>query len=125
MLYFVKTENGLFLSNSVLIDNVRLIKVFNIMFGSGYFSPILKDFLWNRYNSSTDYTKNDIVNFLEVIGSKYMVIGYNPLESYNVYGRQMILSSSFGTKVKTYLDIDLSKEINSMKDVQRQLKFIH
>ncbi len=125
MPYFVKTANGLFLSHSGPSDKVRLIEVFDKMIGDGYLSPILKDFLWNRYNSSTDYTKNDIVNFLEVIGSKYMVIGHNPLESYKVYGRQMILSSSFGTKVKTYLDIDLSKEINSMKDVQRQLKFIH
>jgi hypothetical protein len=34
------------------------------------------------------------------------------------------MSSSFATKVKTYLDIDLAMEIDDIKDVQKQLKFI-
>lgn len=124
MPYFVKTANGLFLSHSGPSDKVRVIEAFNKMLEGDYSSPILYDFLWNRYYRCTDFTKNDIINFLDVVGSKYMVVGHTPVESYKIYGRQMILSSSFKTKVKTYLDIDLSKKINSMKDVQRQLKFI-
>lgn len=64
MPYFVKTANGLFLSHSGPSDKVRLIEVFDKMIGDGYLSPILEDFLWNRDYSCTDYTKNDIVNFL-------------------------------------------------------------
>lgn len=123
MPYFLKTANGLFLSHSGPSNKVRSIEAFNKVLEGDYSSPILYDFLWNRYYYFSDYTKRDVEDFLEVIGSKYMVIGHTPVESYKLFGRQMILSSSFLTNVKTYLDIDLSKEINSMKDVQRQLRF--
>lgn len=124
MPYFVKTSNGLFLSHSGPSTKVKSIEAFNLIFESDYSSPILYDFLWNRYNSVNDYIKSDVDTFLEVIGSKYMVIGHTVVESYKLFGNQMILASSFYTKVKTYLDIDLSKELNSMKDLQKQLNFL-
>ena len=124
MPYFVKTANGLFLSHSGPSYKVKSIEAFNKIFESDYSSPILYDFLWNRYNNFTHYTKSDVDNFLEIIDAKHMVIGHNVVESYKLYGNQMILASSFYTKVKTYLDIDLSKELNSMKDLQKQLKFL-
>ena len=86
-------------------------------------TEIYKKFLWNRYNRVTDYTKGDVDRFLDVVGSKVMIVGHCPVESYKVFGKQIIMSSSFATKVKTYLDIDLSMEINDIKDVQKQLKF--
>ena len=124
MPYFVKTANGLFISHSGPSDKVRSIEAFNKIFEGDYSSPILYDFLWNRYSSITDYTKADVTRFLEIVGSKAMVVGHCPVESYHLYGNQIIMSSSFQTKVKTYLDIDLSMEINDVKDVQKELKFI-
>jgi serine/threonine-protein phosphatase PP1 catalytic subunit len=124
MPYFVRTANGLFISHSGPSDKVKSIEAFDRIFEDGYSSPILYDFLWNRYNKVTDYTKSDVNKFLEVVGSKAMVVGHCPVESYKLYGNQIIMSSSFQTKVKTYLDIDLSMEISDIKDVQKQLKFI-
>jgi serine/threonine-protein phosphatase PP1 catalytic subunit len=124
MPFFVRTVNGLFISHSGPSDKVRSIEAFNKMFVGDYSSPILYDFLWNRYNSVTDYTKEDINRFLDVVESKFMVVGHCPVESYKVYGNQIIMSSSFNTKVKTYLDVDLSMEFNDIKDLQKQLKFI-
>lgn len=124
MPYFVKTANGLFISHSGPSDKVRSIEAFNKIFEGDYSSPILYDFLWNRYNSVTDYTKEDVKRFLEIVGSKVMIVGHCPVESYRLYSNQIIMSSSFQTKVKAYLDIDLSMEINDVKDVQKQLKFI-
>ena len=124
MPFFVKTANGLFISHSGPSDKVRSIEGFNKIFEWDYSSPILYDFLWNRYNRVTDYTKADVNRFLEIVGSKAMVVGHCPVESYKVFGNQIIMSSSFATKVKTYLDIDLAMEINDIKDVQKQLKFI-
>lgn len=121
---FVKTANGLFISHSGPSDKVRTIEGFNRMFDWEYSSPVLYDFLWNRYNRVTDYTKADVDRFLEIIGCKVMVVGHCPVESYRIFGNQIIMSSSFATKVKTYLDIDLSMEIEDVKDVQKQLKFI-
>lgn len=124
MPYFVKTANGLFISHSGPSDKVKSIEGFDKIFEGDYSSPILYDFLWNRYNSITDYTKADVNKFLEIVGSKAMVVGHCPVESYKVFANQIIMSSSFQTKIKTYLDIDLSMEINDIKDVQKQLKFI-
>jgi serine/threonine-protein phosphatase PP1 catalytic subunit len=123
MPYFAKTANGLFISHSGPSAKVRDIEGFNHIFVWEYSSPILYDFLWNRFTKVSDYTREDVRRFLDIVGSKYMIVGHCPVESYEIFGDQMIVSSSFNTKVKTYLDIDLSSEINSMKDVQKQLKF--
>lgn len=124
MPYFVKTANGLFISHSGPSDKVKSIEGFNKIFKSDYSSPILYDFLWNRYYRVTDYIKSDVERFLDIVDSKVMVVGHCPVESYKVFGKQIIMSSSFETKIKTYLDIDLSMEITDIKDVQKQLKFI-
>lgn len=124
MPYFVKTENGLFISHSGPSVKVKSLKGFEKIFDGDYSNPILYDFLWNRYTKVSDYTKEDVDRFLEIIDSKVMVVGHCPVESYKVFSNQIIMSSSFSTKVKTYLDIDLSCEITDIKDVQKQLKFI-
>lgn len=124
MPYFVKTDNGLFISHSGPSDKVKSVETFNRIFEDDYSSPILYDFLWNRYTKVTDYTRGDVDRFLDVVGSKVMVVGHCPVESYEVFSNQIIMSSSFNTKVKTYLDIDLAMEINDIRDVQKQLKFI-
>ena len=124
MPYFVKTANGLFISHSGPSSKVNSIEGFNKIFEGDYSNPILYDFLWNRYNNLSDYTTDDVDKFLDIVGSKVMVVGHCPVESYKVFSNQIIMSSSFNTKVKTYLDIDLSCEITDIKDVQKQLKFV-
>lgn len=124
MPYFLKTANGLFISHSGPSDKVRSIEMFNELIDSGHSCLILHDFLWNRYDRATDYTRDDVDRFLEIVGSKVMVVGHSPVESYKIFANQIIMSSSFATKVNTYLDIDLAMEIDDIKDVQKQLKFI-
>lgn len=123
MPYFVKTANGLFISHSGPSAKIHSIEAFDKIFEGDYSNPILYDFLWNRFTKVNDYTRDDVTRFLDIVGSKYMVVGHCPVESYELFSDQIIMSSSFDTKVKTYLDIDLSKDLNSMKDVQKQLKF--
>ena len=122
--YFLKTSNGLFISHSGPSGNINSIEAFNQIFKSDYSNPILQEFLWNRYSNITDYTRNDVERFLDIVGSKFMIVGHCPVESYKVFSKQIIMSSSFNTKVKTYLDIDLSLKLNDIKDVQKQLRFI-
>ncbi len=125
MPYFLKTENGLFFSHTGPSKRVLSIDDFNEMCGDDHFSSSLDGFLWNRYASSRKgYAIEDINSFLKIVDSSFMVVGHTVVDSgYKIIGNQMILSSSFYTSVKSYLDIDLSCEINSMKDVQKQLKF--
>ena len=124
MPYFAKTANGLFISHSGPSFKVKSVNGFYKIFASDYSSPILYDFLWNRYTNMTDYIRSDVDRFLEIMDLKAMIVGHCPVESYEVFSNQIIMSSSFNTKVKTYLDMDLSKEIEDIKDVQKQLKFI-
>ena len=124
MPYFAKTANGLFISHSGPSAKVKSVNGFYNMFTSDYSNPILYDFLWNRYTKMTDYVKSDVDRFLAVMDLKAMIVGHCPVESYKVFSNQIIMSSSFNTKVKTYLDMDLSMEIADIKDVQKQLKFI-
>jgi serine/threonine-protein phosphatase PP1 catalytic subunit len=52
-----------------------------------------------------------------------MVIGHNVIsEGYEIFGRQMILSSSFGAEKKLYLDIDLERQISNTDDLIKCLK---
>lgn len=123
MPYFLKTANGLFVSHTGPSAKIRTIEAFDKIFEDGYSGQILYDFLWNRYNRVSNYTKEDVNRFLDIVGSRFMIVGHCPVESYQLFGKQMIMSSSFDTKVKTYLDLDLESELNSMKDLQKQLKF--
>ena len=133
MPYFVKTDNGIFISHAGPSRNIHSIEDFNNIFKNDYFDETLENFLWNRYNgnrkhsllsSSGDYGSEDIDNFLDCLGLNVMVVGHTPInkEGFKIIGRQMILSSSFYTDNKKYLDIDLSKRIESMNDLKGFLK---
>lgn len=55
-----------------------------------------------------------------------MIVGHSIVDSgYKIIGRQMVLSSSFYTKVKSYLDIDLSKEYNTMDNLIEDVKVLN
>lgn len=124
MPYFLKTANGLFISHSGPSSRINSIETFNKIFEGDYSNPILQEFLWNRYTDVNDYNRSDVERFLDIVGSKFMIVGHCPVESYKTFSKQIIMSSSFNTRVKTYLDMDLSMELNDISDVQKQLKFI-
>lgn len=122
MPYFVKTANGLFISHAGPSKYIHTLNAFNRIFENDFNYPILHDFLWNRYDN--DYSMDDVDNFLRVIGSNCMVVGHTVVEAYSIYGNQLILSSSFGTVDKAYLDVDLSVPINNMDDLWRNIEFL-
>ena len=122
MPYFLKTASGLFISHSGPSNKINSIDSFNKIFDDDFSNPILDQFLWNRYID--DYTRRDVERFLDIVDCKAMIVGHTPVESYKVFSKQIIMSSSFNTRVKTYLDIDLSLKLNDIEDVQKQLKFI-
>ena len=116
MPYFLKTSNGLFISHSGPSRHITTIQDFHDIFREDYSSGKLYGFLWNRYAARHNgYTIADIDSFLEVVGSRFMVVGHTVVDSgYKIIGNQMVLSSSFYTSSKSYLDIDLSKEYESI-----------
>jgi serine/threonine-protein phosphatase PP1 catalytic subunit len=125
MPYFLKTANGLFISHAGPSEKVLSINDFNNVCEDNQFSAGLYGFLWNRYGGYRGYTTGDVSHFLEMVESKYMVVGHTVVDSgYKIIGNQMVLSSSFFTSVKSYLDIDLSKDLNSMDDLINNVKIL-
>ncbi|WP_298523260.1 metallophosphoesterase [uncultured Methanobrevibacter sp.] len=122
MPFFVKTENGLFISHTGPSTSIYNIKDFNKIFNNDYNYNVLHDFLWNRYGD--DYTEDDVDNFLKIIDCNCMVVGHTVVDGYFIYGNQVILSSSFCSIDKAYLDIDLSVRINNMLELMNNIKFI-
>lgn len=122
MPFFVQTKNGLFISHAGPSRFIHSMNTFNSMFNDDYNNSIFYDFLWNRYDN--DYIMEDVDNFLRVIGSNCMVVGHTVVDAYLTYGNQIIISSSFGSYNKAYLDVDLSVPINNMDDVIDNIKFL-
>lgn len=112
MPFFVQTENGLFISHTGPSRLINSTGAFNKIFDNDYNNKRLYGFLWNRYDN--DYSVEDVDRFLKVVGSNCMVVGHTVVDSYFIYGNQIILSSSFGTMDKAYLDVDLSVPIDNM-----------
>ncbi|MBR5503134.1 MAG: metallophosphoesterase [Methanobrevibacter sp.] len=135
MPYFVQTENGLFISHAGPSKKVKSIEDFNSIFDGDYNNQILDEFLWLRpkrnlygrrhvLSNSNLYDEGDIFSFLDVVGSNCMVVGHSPVDGYKQYGNQLIISSSYETEDKVYLDIDLSKDIKHMRDLLDCIRYL-
>lgn len=126
MPYFLKTSNGIFISHAGPSADISKIEEFNEILVDDYHSSALHGFLWSRYASGNNgYTMDDIDNFLKIVGCNLMVVGHTVVDSgYKIIGNQMILSSSFFTTSKSYLDIDLSKNYHNMDDLIRNVKIL-
>ena len=114
--YFAKTENGLFLSYSGPSGTVESLEEI------GSDLNLLHDFLWARKG---EYESEDVEEFLDDLGLKFMVVGNRPCDDgYDVFSRQLIISSSDSGENKSYLDIDLGEDIDSMDNLVGCLKSI-
>lgn len=119
---FVQTENGLFISHTGPSRFIHSMNDFNMIFDNDYNYDLLHDFLWNRYDN--DYSVADVEGFLEIIGSNCMVVGHTVVDGYFTYGNQLIVSSSFGSDNKAYLDVDLSLPVRNVDYLINNIKFI-
>lgn len=119
--FFIQSENGIFISHagpSNLIENYQDFKDF--IKDEEYYSELVWSFLSQR--PEIDYDEEDINYFLDLVKSNFMVVGHTAVNGYMIYGKQIVLSSSFSKGDKYYLDIDLSKSMNTMEDLRKCLK---
>ena len=122
--FFLKTDNGLFISHAGPSKNIESYDDFEKIFDNDYDNKLLYDFLWNRFDDSKDYDEGDVSRFLRIVGSKCMIVGHNDVAGYKIFGKQVIIASSFLTDTKTYFDIDLRKQINNVPDLMDYIKFL-
>ena len=117
----VRTENGVFISHAAPARIKNIDSIINATSaGYGINNRILFELLWSRYPE--DYNEKDIDVFLGKIGCKFSVVGHTPVEGYEIIGNQLIISSSFLTGRKCYLELDLEKKINGIKDLEGMIK---
>lgn len=122
--FFIKTENGLFISHTGPSKKIKTMEDFNEVLTDDFDNEILYEFLWNRCIDGNDYDKQDVSDFLKIIGSDWMIIGHTPVKGYKIFGKQIILSSSFQTTDKAYFDIDLSEKIDDLIALLDTIKFL-
>lgn len=120
--FFLQTENGIFVSHAGPPDSIYSYEDFlNILANEDYEDYQVYSTFWNR--PGHDYDELDVLDFLEIVDSKVMVVGHTiEKKGARKFGKQMILSSSFGATEKLYLKVDLSEDINKYKDLSKNLK---
>lgn len=119
--FFIQTENGIFISHTGPSPKIETYEDYEyIVEDDDYYNELVFSVVWARPNK--DYTEEDVSFFLDLVGSNVMVVGHTVADGYTIFGKQMILSSSFGSDEKLYLDIDLSEPIENMDDLIDNLK---
>ena len=121
--FFVKTENGIFISHAGPSRAIESYEDYEfIVEDDDYYSELVFSVLWAR--PEKDYNEEDVSFFLDLVKSKVMVVGHTTVDGYEVFGKQLILASSFTLNRKCYLDIDLSNPIGDMDDLLKNIKLL-
>lgn len=119
----VKTMNKIFISHSGPPTNIGdLNEILNINTRGYIGNNKLYQLLWNR---EEDFTEKDLTNFLTIAGCKAMIVGHTPVDGVKlVYNKQLIVSSSYSIGKKSYVQLDLEKNINDARDVLEMVKYL-
>lgn len=70
-----------------------------------------------RPNDHFGYIEKDVDQFLENVGGSIMIVGHTPVNGYRVFGKQIIMDSSFATQNKYVLSMLTYEECNTVDDV--------
>ncbi len=119
----VKTMNKIFISHAGPPKDVKdLDEIINIKMDGYVNNPNLIELLWNR---EKNYSNKDLSNFLKAVGCKAMIVGHTPVKGLKLIDKKLlIVSSSFSKGKKTYMELDLEKEIKNGKDLLKMAKYM-
>lgn len=120
----VITRNKVFISHAGPPRGIRSIDEIVHIADEGYIeNNRLSEILWNRYGSS--YTEQDIEHFLKAVKCKAMIVGHTPVDGIELIGEnQLIVSSSYSSGKKAYVELDLQKEIKNGEDIFKMVRYI-
>ena len=83
---------------------------------------VLYDMVWNR---NMECSRNYLDPFLKYLNCNASIVGHTPVDGVEFIGNQLIVSSSFGTERKAYLELDLEEEINNSHDLLEMVKYLY
>ena len=124
--YFCITENGFFFSHAGINHSAlnqlihQKVNLFDLKIEKPIDYKFLENMIWSR--PYDDYMEDEIDDFLEIVGCKFMCVGHTPYNGFHILGNQLIFDSSFCTDNKYYLDIDLSKDYKDIFEVLKCLE---
>lgn len=120
----VKTANNVFISHAGPPTNISdLDDIINIT-NKGYSeNNKLYQLIWNR---EEDFSSDDLESFLKKVGCSIMIVGHTPVNGTKLIGnRQIIVSSSYSLGKKSYISLDLEKNIDDTRDILKMVKNLH
>lgn len=119
----VKTGNKVFISHAGPPTSIRNIDEIIGITNSGYINNRkLFEILWNRCEN---FSKDDVNSFLKNVGCNVMVVGHTPVDGTKLACKnQLIISSSYSTGKKAFLELDLEKEIKKGKELLKMVKYL-
>jgi Icc-related predicted phosphoesterase len=119
----VKTANNVFISHAGPPKGVKSIDEIVHITDEGYSTNRkLFEILWNRYG---DYSEEDINSFLKNVGCNVLIVGHTPVDGVEIIGKnQLVVSSSYSSGKKAYVELDLEGKIKTGKDVLNMVKFL-
>lgn len=118
----VKTKNNVFISHAGPSNNIKSIHDVANIAEAGYTeNDALREMLWNRYGS---YTEKDVESFLRAVKCNAMIVGHTPVDGVKLIGNQLIISSSYSTGRKAYIELDLGKNIENAEDIFEMVRYI-
>ena len=118
----VRTENKVLISHagpSPHLKNEKDIK--NISNNDYSNNLVLYDMVWNR---NMECSRNYLDPFLTYLKCNASIVGHTPVEGVELVGNQLIVSSSFGTEQKAFIELDLEEEINNGHDLLKMVKYL-
>jgi hypothetical protein len=120
----VKTSNKVFISHGGPPRGIKSLDEIVNIDDDGYIrNSKLYEILWNR---EEDFTLKDLKSFLRIVGCNAMIVGHTPVDGVKLIGNeQIILSSSYTTGKKSYINLDLEKKIKDAQDILKMEKQLH
>jgi hypothetical protein len=119
----VKTENKVLISHAGPSMGVHnLVELVNIT-NAGYFGNTkLSDLVWNR---PEDFTSKMLDKFLTNLGCEFSIVGHTCVDGFAVvHQRQMVVSSSYCTSKKAYVELDLEQDVKGMDDLVEMVRYL-
>jgi len=118
----VRTENKVLISHAGPSTHLKSEEDIRNISNNDYSNNlVLYDMVWNR---NMECSRNYLDPFLEHLNCNTSIVGHTPVDGVELVGNQLIVSSSFGTDRKAFVELDLEEEINNGHDLLKMVKYL-
>ena len=118
----VRTENKVLISHAGPSTHLKSEEDIRNISNNDYSNNlVLYDMVWNR---NMECSRNYLDPFLKYLNCKASIVGHTPVDGVELVGNQLIVSSSFGTDRKAFVELDLEEEINNGRDILKMVKYL-